>query len=103
MGQRELEQDAVEEVITTEDKKIPNYKVLFLNDDFTTMDFVVAVLMHIFHKSPPEAEALMLKIHTEERAVVGIYHKEIAETKVRQTLEAAERNNFPLKVILEKE
>lgn len=79
------------------------YKVLLLNDDYTSMDFVMNVLMSIFRKNEQEAYTIMMKVHKEGRAICGIYTYEIAETKVAQVESVAKKNNFPLKAILEEE
>ena len=79
-----------------------NYRVILLNDDFTPMDFVVAVLVSIFNKSQEEAETLMFKVHKTGQASVGIYVYDIAATKCFQVLTAAKNNNFPLQCKVEK-
>lgn len=80
-----------------------NYKVFILNDDYSSMDFVVDVLMSVFHKSYEEAEAIMLEVHHKERGVCGVYTHEIAETKVMEVHKRARENGFPLKAIMEEE
>lgn len=84
-------------------EKPPLYRVLILNDDYTTMDFVVHVLESIFHKSPPQAVEIMLHVHKKGAGVAGIYTREIAETKINQVHRIAHENQFPLKCIMEKE
>ena len=79
------------------------YKVIMLNDDYTPMDFVVDILMKLFHKSYAQAEAIMLDIHQKDRAVCGVYTYEIAETKVVQVSKMARENGFPLKATMEEE
>ena len=79
------------------------YKVFILNDDYTSMDFVIDVLMSYFHKTYEEAENIMLEVHKKERGLCGIYTKEIAETKVMQVKKKAQDNGFPLKAIMEEE
>ena len=76
-------------------------KVLLLNDDFTTQDFVVAVLMLIFHKSGEEAVALMETVHRTGKGYVGEYPYDIAATKCAQVRKAAKERGFPLRCILE--
>lgn len=76
------------------------YAVYLLNDDYTTMDFVVDVLVGIFNKSFEEAKELMLTIHTKGEALCGVYSHEIAETKVSQVSLYARENNFPLKAVI---
>ncbi|MBQ9645643.1 MAG: ATP-dependent Clp protease adaptor ClpS [Prevotella sp.] len=79
------------------------YKVLFHNDDFTTMDFVVKVLTEVFFKSGEEAEALMLQIHHSGKAVVGIYTYDIAVSKTGKATQMARTAGFPLRVTYESE
>ncbi len=79
------------------------YKVLLLNDDFTSMDFVVSVLRNIFHKSEDEAYNIMLKIHNSGKGLCGVYAYDIAETKVAQVHSYAKQNGFPLRAIMEEE
>lgn len=79
------------------------YKVLFHNDNYTTMDFVVAVLQQVFHKSEADALTIMLAVHRNGVGVAGVYTFEIAETKVRTTERLAREQEFPLKVSMEPE
>ncbi|PID47676.1 MAG: ATP-dependent Clp protease adapter ClpS [Proteobacteria bacterium] len=79
------------------------YKVVLLNDDYTTMDFVIEILMSIFALSSEEAVAIMMKIHEKGKGVCGIYPYEIAETKAIQVEQTARANGFPLRAILEEE
>ncbi|ANE35768.1 ATP-dependent Clp protease adaptor protein ClpS [Campylobacter iguaniorum] len=82
----------------------PNlFKVLLLNDDITTMDFVVMILINIFNKNQDEAINLMLKIHELGSAVCGIYTKDIAQTKQMEVINLAKKFGFPLKCILKEE
>lgn len=81
----------------------PRYFVVLLNDDYTTHDFVVSVLMTYFHKTLEEALELTRRVHNEGRGVAGVYPYDIAETKQRLTLRAAELFEMPLRVILEPE
>ncbi|MDR1007262.1 MAG: ATP-dependent Clp protease adaptor ClpS [Campylobacteraceae bacterium] len=86
------------------DVKIPKrYIVYLLNDDFTTMDFVIKVLTLYFGHNPRSAFDIMMKIHKEGRAPCGAYPFEIAETKVAQVHAYAKSNSFPLRAILEEE
>lgn len=78
------------------------YKVILHNDDYTTMDFVIEVLMKIFHKSLIESEQIMLKVHKTGKAVCGIYTYDIAQTKVYQVRQLAKKNGFPLLATFEK-
>ena len=77
------------------------YKVILLNDDYTSMDFVIEILMSIFHKSYQESEAIMLDIHKKDRGICGVYTYEIAETKVSQVSRLAREQGFPLKATME--
>jgi len=79
------------------------YKVFILNDDYTSMDFVVDVLMSVFHKSYEQAESIMLEVHKKERGLCGVYTHEIAETKVMQVIKKAKDSGFPLKATMEEE
>lgn len=79
------------------------YRVYLLNDDYTTMDFVVHVLMSIFDKSRLEATSIMLHVHRHGKGLAGIYTKEIAETKVAQVESLARSHGFPLKCTIEKD
>ena len=79
----------------------PERKVVFYNDDFTTMEFVVDVLVSIFNKSHSEAEELMQMVHQEGSSVVGVYTYDIAVSRTNLTLQAARKNGFPLRVEVE--
>lgn len=84
-------------------KKPPLYKVLLLNDDYTTMDFVVLVLETVFHKTMAEAVRIMFHVHRHGAGLAGVYVKEIAETKITEVQELAREKEFPLKCVMEKE
>lgn len=79
----------------------PEKKVIFYNDDFTTMDFVVDVLVSIFNKSNEEATSLMQAVHENGSAVVGIYTFDIAVSRANLTKQVARKNGFPLRVEVE--
>lgn len=79
------------------------YKVLLHNDDYTSMEFVVEILMYIFHKNVVESEQIMFNIHQKGRAICGVYTFEIAQTKVQQVKETAKSSGFPLLATLEEE
>ena len=100
------DQDIEESVSSETDQEIeepPMYKVMLLNDDYTTMEFVVEVLVHVFQKSSEEATQIMLNVHRSGVGVCGIYPYEIAETKVDTVEALARENGFPLKCIMERE
>jgi ATP-dependent Clp protease adaptor protein ClpS len=77
------------------------YKVLLHNDDYTTMEFVVALLMHVFHHTESDAQGIMLHIHNHGVGVAGVFTYEVAETKVAQVMELAEKAEFPLLCTME--
>jgi ATP-dependent Clp protease adaptor protein ClpS len=81
----------------------PQYKVILHNDDYTTMEFVVEILMTVFGKPLEKATQTMLNIHNKGKAVCGIYSREIAETKVETVHHLAAGRGFPLKSTMEKE
>nr|WP_319493808.1 ATP-dependent Clp protease adapter ClpS [uncultured Desulfobacter sp.] len=81
----------------------PMYKVLLHNDDYTTMEFVVDILVQVFGKSLEKATQIMLNVHNKGKAVCGIYPREIAETKVQTVHHLASSKGFPLKSTMEKE
>ncbi len=77
------------------------YKVLLHNDDFTSMDFVVHVLITHFRRSPGEATQIMLEVHHQGVGVAGVYPKEVAETKVAEVTDEAREAGMPLLLTLE--
>ena len=79
------------------------YRVLFHNDDFTTMEFVTQVLQQVFNKAVEEAVALMMKVHREGHAVVGVYSYDVAMTKAALATVQARREGFPLHITCEPE
>ena len=81
--------------------KIPNrFDVILLNDDYTSMEFVVDVLRRFFHKEFQAAEAIMLKIHIDGEAVCGSYSYDVAQTKVKQVIGYSRDNDQPLMAVL---
>jgi ATP-dependent Clp protease adaptor protein ClpS len=95
-----------EEVLerTREQLKKPElFKVLLLNDDYTTMDFVVEILETVFHKQPAEAFRIMMQVHTQGKGLCGLYPHEVAETKVETVVERAREQGFPLRAAMEPE
>ncbi len=77
------------------------FKVLLHNDDYTTMEFVVEILMSVFSKTFPEAERIMRKVHEKGKGVCGIYPAEIAETKIELVHMRARSQGFPLKCTMQ--
>ncbi len=84
-------------------KRPRRYAVLFHNDDYTTMEFVVHVLIKFFRKSETEATHIMLSVHHRGYGVAGIYPRDVAETKVSQVSEYARAHGHPLKLSAEPE
>lgn len=85
----------------TRTKKPVMYRVIMHNDDYTTQEFVVHVLIHFFRKDPTEAHHLMLKVHMTGKAVVGVYTKDIAETKIQKVTDYAREHGHPLMTTME--
>jgi ATP-dependent Clp protease adaptor protein ClpS len=77
------------------------YKVLLHNDDFTTMEFVIDVLIKFFTKTRTEATRIMLLVHHTGHGVAGVYTHEIAETKITLVAQYAERHEHPLRITME--
>ncbi|NUP04699.1 MAG: ATP-dependent Clp protease adapter ClpS [Polyangiaceae bacterium] len=84
-------------------EKARRFRVLFHNDDYTTMEFVVRVLMKFFHKSETEATQIMLSVHHKGHGVAGVYPRDVAETKVAQVMDYAKEHGMPLLVTAEPE
>ena len=98
----ELEEDVISEV--GDDTDEPSmYKVLLHNDDYTTMEFVVEILMLVFKKSPEDAVRIMLNVHNKGIGICGVYTFEVSETKVNAVHTLARQYGFPLKCTMEKE
>jgi ATP-dependent Clp protease adaptor protein ClpS len=98
--------ESEEQIVSETDvevKEPPKYKVLLINDDYTTMEFVVEVLRYVFHKSIEEATRIMLNVHRNGVGVCGVYSYEIAETKVNLVDALAQERGFPLKCTMERE
>jgi ATP-dependent Clp protease adaptor protein ClpS len=93
--------DAIKDRVRTEKKEPTHYKVLLLNDDYTTMEFVVHVLESVFQKSPAEAYQIMMHVHVQGRGLAGVYPWEVAETKAETVISMARDAGFPLKAITE--
>ena len=97
------EQSATRERQRTDLREPRRYKVTIYNDDFTTMEFVVKILVQVFLKSEAEAEKLMLQVHHSDKAVVGIYSYDVATSKVRKATGMAREAGFPLRLTVEPE
>ena len=102
MAGQEHTDGAVKERVDTKKQEPTLYQVVLLNDDYTTMEFVVNVLESIFQKSPAEAFQIMMHVHRSGRGVAGVYPWEVAETKVEAVTSLAREGGFPLKAVTEK-
>jgi ATP-dependent Clp protease adaptor protein ClpS len=89
--------------IRDETKEPPMYRVLLHNDDYTTMEFVIEVLMYVFSKSPESAAKIMMNVHQQGIGVCGVYTHEIAETKVDTVHNLARESGYPLRCSMEQE
>ncbi len=86
----------------TQTRRPGMYRVLLLNDDYTPMEFVVAVLRKYFSKGPEEATRIMLHVHQHGVGECGVFTYEVAETKVTQVMDYARKHQHPLQCIMEK-
>jgi ATP-dependent Clp protease adaptor protein ClpS len=102
MTEYEHEESAVAEAEEKVEQP-PLYKVLLHNDDYTTMEFVVLVLMKFFHKTETEATHIMLSVHHKGHGVAGVYTKDVAETKVAEVQDYAKEHGMPLRLTVEPE
>ena len=87
----------------SKDDTPPLYKVILHNDDYTSMEFVVTILMSVFGKSLEKATQMMLNIHNRGKEMCGVYPRQIAETKVETVHNLAANKGFPLQSTMEKE
>ena len=88
-----------EDVSQTKEPRL--YKVLLHNDDYTSMEFVIAILETVFHKSTNDATKIMLNVHNEGLGIAGVYTREICETKISVVHQLAKKNEFPLRCSME--
>jgi ATP-dependent Clp protease adaptor protein ClpS len=93
--------EAVKERTDTRQQEPTLYKVVLLNDDYTTMEFVMQVLETLFQKSPAEAYQIMMHVHVNGSGIAGIYPWEVAETKAASVIALAREAGFPLKAVTE--
>ena len=82
-------------------RKPKNYKVVMYNDDYTTMEFVINILVNVFNKKLVEAEKIMIDVHKKGKGVAGIYSYDIAITKVSTAMSMAKQEGFPFKLTVE--
>ena len=92
---------AVKEREETKQQEPVQYKVVLLNDDYTTMEFVVRVLETVCQKSPAEAYRIMMQVHQDGSGIAGVYPWEVAETKVDTLTSMARHAEFPLRATIE--
>ncbi len=97
---KKQEESAIESEVTRV-KPPPLYKVMLLNDDFTPMDFVVAVIQKFFAMDREQATRIMLKVHREGVGVCGVFPRDIAATKVEQVIAYARQHQHPLACVME--
>ena len=91
----------VRERVEPKKQEPPLYKVVLLNDDYTTMEFVMHVLETIFDQSPAEAYRVMMHVHQNGRGIAGVYPWEVADTKVETVVSLARKAGYPLRAALE--
>ena len=100
MATRQREDTVLEEK-KSKLKSPPMFKVVLLNDDYTPMDFVVAVLQTIFMMNREQATQIMLKVHREGMGVCGVFPRDVAATKVEQVVSFAKQHQHPLQCVME--
>jgi ATP-dependent Clp protease adaptor protein ClpS len=100
-SQQDQTDGAVKERVTPKKQEPTLYKVVLLNDDYTTMEFVIHVLETLFQRSPAEAYRIMMHVHVNGRGIAGVYPWEVAETKVDEVTSMAREAGFPLRAALE--
>ena len=93
--------EAVKERVKVQKQEPALYKVVLLNDDYTTMEFVVSVLETVFQKSPAEAYRIMMQVHVNGNGIAGVYPWEVAETKVEALTSMARHAEYPLRATIE--
>lgn len=94
-----------EEELLIEEQTVepPQYKVILINDDYTTFEFVISILKTVFNKSDPDARRITYDVHKHGYGVCGIFSREIAETKVATVQQLSEAAGYPLRCIMEEE
>ena len=98
---REGTGSAVKEREETKQQEPTQYRVVLLNDDYTTMAFVIEILESVFQKGPAEAYKIMMHVHLNGRGIAGVYPWEVAETKAEAVQTLARGAGFPLKAVVE--
>ena len=102
-GTETIEETVEETFEDTQTRYVPMWKVLLHNDDVTTMEFVIFILMEVFNKTRTDATQIMLHVHTRGVGVCGVYTHEVAETKVHLVLDKAREDGHPLMCTMEPE
>ncbi|WP_419779492.1 ATP-dependent Clp protease adapter ClpS [Maridesulfovibrio sp.] len=98
----EYKEDFESDVLLEDELKEPRkFRVLLHNDDYTSMEFVVVVLMQVFRKTEEESTQIMLKVHNDGVGVCGVYTAEVAETRVEMVKQLAQQAGYPLKCTIE--
>lgn len=102
MGERQDQTGgAVKERVERKTQDPTLYNVILLNDDYTTMEFVMDILETLFQKSPAEAYRIMMHVHRNGRGLAGVYSYEVAETKAEQVASLASDAGYPLRAAIE--
>ena len=100
-GRHEQTDGAVKDRAEIKNQEPKRYNVILLNDDYTTMEFVLQILETLFQKSPAEAYRIMMHVHRNGRGLAGVYTFEVAETKADKVATLAAEAGFPLRAIIE--
>ena len=100
-GRQDQTEGEVKERVKAKKQDPSLYKVVLLNDDYTTMEFVIRVLESVFQKSPAEAFRIMMHVHVQGRGIAGVYPWEIAETKADTVTALARDAQYPLRAAVE--
>ena len=100
-GRHDETDGAVKERVEIKNQEPKLFNVILLNDDYTTMEFVMQILETLFQKSPAEAYRIMMHVHRNGRGLAGVYPFEVAETKVEKVTELAREAGFPLRATIE--
>jgi ATP-dependent Clp protease adaptor protein ClpS len=102
-GEHQGTDGAVRERVKPQRQDPALYRVVLLNDDYTTMEFVIQVLETIFERSPAEAYRVMMQVHVNGKGIAGVYPWEIADTKASTVISLAREAGFPLRATVEEE
>lgn len=100
-GRDERTDSAVKDRAEVENQDPKLFNVVLLNDDYTTMEFVLEILETLFQKSPAEAYRIMMHVHRNGRGLAGVYTWEVAETKADTVANLASQAGYPLRATIE--